>query len=537
MRIAVIGGAGVFGARLVRLLVWDGHEVLICGRRAAPVAALATEVGGRALVLDRAGDLAPLWAAVPQAVVDAAGPFHAYGDAYRLARAAVAARVHYLDFCDDAAFCAGISALDSAARAAGVFVLSGVSSVPALSSAAVGALAHGMSEIDTIDCAILPGNRAHRGRAVVESILAPAGLPLDVVIDGQRTRARSWSCPRRYVLGPGIERVGYRIEVPDQRLFPAAFGARTVEFRAGLELAVMNRGLGALSWLRGLLGFGMARWIVGLVRLGAAGLAPFGTDVGGMVVSVTGRAEGVWVRRRWRLVARRGQGPFVPAVAARAILRAPGGVAPGARAAVGVVTLADAEAAMADLAVTCAQDASEVRPLFLAVLGAAFADLPTEVQAAHDHAGPRRFAGRASVERGQRVMARLIGWAFRFPAATGDVAVEVLKVPVPGGEDWERRFGARRFRSALRRSPTGATERFGPFTFDLGLKVKDGALHFPVTGARCLGLPLPRWSWPRSVTREYADGGQFRFDVALHAPVGGLIVRYRGWLAAGGVGR
>ncbi|MFV0409912.1 MAG: hypothetical protein ACK5LJ_09515 [Paracoccus sp. (in: a-proteobacteria)] len=75
-------------------------------------------------------------------VVDAARPFHAYGDdPYRLARTAIAAGLHYLDLSDNAAFRAGITALDAQTRAAGCCVISGLSSVPALSSAAVRALA------------------------------------------------------------------------------------------------------------------------------------------------------------------------------------------------------------------------------------------------------------------------------------------------------------------------------------------------------------------------------------------------------------
>ena len=34
MKVAVIGGTGVFGERLVRLLVRDGHQVVLVGRGA-----------------------------------------------------------------------------------------------------------------------------------------------------------------------------------------------------------------------------------------------------------------------------------------------------------------------------------------------------------------------------------------------------------------------------------------------------------------------------------------------------------------------
>ena len=75
------------------------------------------------------------------------------------------------------------------------------------------------------------------------------------------------------------------------------------------------------------------------------------------------------------------------------------------------------------------------------------------------------------------------------------------------------------------------TERFGPFTFQLGLTVRDGALHYPVATGRIGPVPLPRWLLPGSDAREYAKDGTFRFDVRLLAPVTrALMVHYRGHL-------
>ena len=273
MKITVIGGYGVFGGRLVQLLCRDGHKVTVAGRDLARALRYASDWGARALALDRGGDLSPLIGA--EVVVDAAGPFHTYGDdPYRLARFCIDAGINYLDLSDNAAFCAGISALDAHARAAGVFALSGVSSVPALSSAAVTALAQDMDTIDTINSAILPGNRAPRGQSVVESILSQTGLSFRQTVDGQQASIRSWSAPRAFTLPSGEVRKAWVIEVPDQSLFPAHFNARTVSFRAGLELGVMNRGLAVLSWLCGRLRVGMPRWLVGLVMIGARLLAP-----------------------------------------------------------------------------------------------------------------------------------------------------------------------------------------------------------------------------------------------------------------------
>src|SRR5207248_3844574 len=113
------------------------------------------------------------------AVVDAAGPFQ--GATYRLARAAIAAGIHYLDLADARGFVAGFGALDAEARTAGIVALTGASSTPALSHAVLDRLTAGWRRIDHIEIAISPGNRASpRGLAVIRSILSYAGRPVPV---------------------------------------------------------------------------------------------------------------------------------------------------------------------------------------------------------------------------------------------------------------------------------------------------------------------------------------------------------------------
>lgn len=530
MKITVIGGYGVFGGRLVQLLRRDGHEVTVAGRDLARAQRFASAWGAQAMVLDRSADLSPLTGA--EVVVDAAGPFHAYGDdPYRLARFCIDAGINYLDLSDNAAFCAGISVLDANARKAGVFALSGVSSVPALSAAAATALAQDMETIDTISSAILPGNRAPRGRSVVDSILSQTGLMFDQTTDSQTTPVRSWSAPRTFTLPSGELRKGWLIEVPDQSLFPAHFKARSVQFRAGLELPVMNYGLAVLSRLRERLRFGMPRWLVALVMFGARLLAPFGTDRGGMVVAVIGRKDGAWQRAVWRLGVDQGEGPFIPAVPARALLRNPAQIALGARPALGDVTLPDAEAAMADLCVTTTRDTTQITPLFPATLGAPFATLAPEIRATHDTPAPRIWQGRASVTRGAGVLPRLAAFLFRFPQARDDTRVQVTKTPVNGTEVWQRRFGTATFQSTLRATPQGIAERFGALTFLLDLHVAEGRLHYPIQKGWCLGIPIPRFALPKSAASERVENGRFHFDVRLSMPVTGqLIVHYQGWL-------
>lgn len=349
-RVLIIGGAGVFGSRLARMLIKDGWHVTVTSRSVLRAQAFCAEFGGQPLALDRDGDLASTFADHDM-VVDAAGPFQDYGAApYRVAKAAIAAGVPCLDLSDDAHFTKGISSLDAQARARGIAVISGVSSVPALSSAAVTALAADLACVDHIESAILPGNRAPRGLSVMQAILGQVGAPLTLWRNGRWVEAPGWSNPRSYQLAPNLTRRAALIGAPDLLLFPDHYGAQTVEFRAGLELGLMQHSLAVLSWLRHRgLAPNPARFTRLLHRI-AGWLEPFGTDRGGMVVQVAGGGKS----RHWTLLAEAGDGPFIPAIPALITLGklAHGELAPGARPALDLFTLDEAETALSRLNVS-----------------------------------------------------------------------------------------------------------------------------------------------------------------------------------------
>jgi hypothetical protein len=515
-------------------LVQDGWEVIVAGRDPRQAAVHCAVHGGRPLMLDmRAADFAQQVAGVaPFAMVDAAGPFQAY-TGYAVAEAAIAAGAHYLDLSDDAGFTSEISALDTDAKAAGVVVLSGVSSVPALSSAAVVALSQGMTDIHGIESVILPGNRAPRGLSVIRAILAQAGQPFTIWREGAET-TKGWSRAMRISLTlPGQTlkaRAASLIGAPDLTLFGAHFKARNVTFRAGLELGVMHHGLTLVSLP---VRWGWVRSVEGLARplqLAANLLKPFGTDRGGMRVRVAGLGPNGPVIRDWTLIAGAGDGPHIPAIPARVMLARLGVAAPGARACLGAFPLAAAEAVMAGYRIDTGTTETSAPFLFAQVV-ADFAMLPTPLQDLHSVMTHRRWQGRACVTRGKGLLARAVARIMRFPPEAADVPVTVVMERKGQAEVWTRDFAGRRFRSRLRLRKGVMTERFGVLNFAIGLQVRDGGLVYPVTRGWCCGIPLPRWSLPRSDTIEGADGARATFDVALSLPLAGLVVRYQGWLA------
>jgi len=524
--IVVIGGTGAFGARLCDVLTRDGHRVTVATRTKPNDDRYAH------ILFDRDKDLDDLSGF--DVVVDAAGPFHAYGeDPYRIARAAIDNCAYYFDLSDNADFCEGISGLSNLAKEAGVAVVSGMSSVPAVSSAAVTALCCGQQPL-MISSAILPGNKAPRGRSVVESILNQVGLSYNETQGGTRRKVRSWSDPKTYELG-GITRQGWRIEVPDQRLFPTFFKCPTVTFRAGLELGVMRYGLGALAWLRGHLKFPMKGWMIDTVMFGARILSRFGTDKGGMVVEVTLPTDEDPQRfetKTWAMLATKGDGPYTPAIAVRAVCRDLSDLPLGAYPALGMVTLNTIETCFEDLNITTSITQKTAIPPFQTVLGDKFVTLDPVVQATHAAVTPRGYSGSATVMRGTGVIARVAALLFGFPPSGQGVSVTVRKEPIRNGECWVRTFGEATFKSHLTVRDGKMWERFGPMSFELDLMVNTARLEFPVKRGRICGIPIPRILLPISEAMEFSEGDRFHFDVQLKTPMGGLLIHYRGWLEA-----
>ncbi len=532
----MLGGYGVFGSRVAAGLVSSGWDVVVAGRSHAAAQAHCALHGGTPIALDRdAADFAAQVAALgPFAIVDAAGPFQAYGRPV-VVEAALACRAHLLDLSDDAAFTAGISAFDGRARAVEIVILSGVSTVPALSSAVVADLVQGMTDVHLIESIILPGNRAPRGLSVIKAILAQVGKPVAIWREGVAAVA-GWGAARRITLALGSRKLRARwaspIGAPDTLLFPAHFKARNVTFHAGLELSVMHLGLLAMGWLVRLKVMRNLVPLAGALQGAANLLKPFGSDQGGMRVRVLGETAAGPVARIWTLIATGGDGPQIPAMPARLVLQAlaDGRIAPGARAALAPFTRAEAEQMLQAHQIGAASVQTAAPFLFAQALGTAFADLPPPVQALHRVMDERRWRGAGRVTRGQGMLARLVAAVMRFPPAAEHVPVQVVMQRLGDSERWTRDFGGRRFHSVLRWQGGVMTERFGALRFAIGLQVRDGALHYPVTAGWAFGIRVPRALLPISAATETGADGRAQFDVALALPWVGPIVRYQGWL-------
>ncbi|MCD9030625.1 DUF4166 domain-containing protein [Luteimonas sp. Y-2-2-4F] len=169
--------------------------------------------------------------------------------------------------------------------------------------------------------------------------------------------------------------------------------------------------------------------------------------------------------------------------------------------------------------------------LFQQLLGARFYRLPASLRALHGIRGEGLYAGRATVVRGTRPLARLCARIAGLPPGMEDVPTTVAFVADARGETWRRDFGGKAMQSRLWRRGPWLCERLGPLQFRFALHARDDAIHWEVAAVRLLGvLPLPAALFSQVRCRERERAGRYEFRVEAAMPLIGPLVRYEGWL-------
>jgi len=532
--VLVFGGYGGFGGRAALLLAQAGYAVVVAGRSAAKARAFCDrrpELPLRPLALDRAEGLG---GERPWLAIDAAGPFQ--GSDYRVPEACIAAGCHYLDIADGRDFVCGIGDLDAPARAAGVTIISGASSLPALSAAVCDRLAQGLDRVSAIGAALSAGNRIAGGASVTRAILSYVGRPVRLWRGQAWRRAFGWQELGRidYALAGHrpLRRLVALCDVSDLALLPDRYPGRpAVRLRAGTELGVQNILLWLLSWpvrwgwLRS--GLVLTRPALWLQRL----MGRLGGDRSAMTIVLEGWQDETAARRTWTILAEQGDGPWIPAFAAVLLAgKLAQGLPPGARTAAGSLTLAEFESSFARFAIASGIEESRSEPLYARVMGQDFARLPPAVRALHLVNGDLAATGMAHVIRGTNVLGRLIGRVMGFPPAAAQVPVSVWMREEGGVETWRRDFGGICFESRLAQRGSLLIERFGAIRFAMVLKREPDGLSMPFRRWWIGPVPMPRCLLPRGVAREYEADGRFHFDVPIALPLIGLVIHYKGWL-------
>ncbi|MDB5539246.1 MAG: saccharopine dehydrogenase [Devosia sp.] len=543
--ILIVGGAGVFGSRLARLLARrQAFRVSLGGRTESRVLALQRELrlideqGEFGFVMidrDRIGAerLKEIACAV---VVDCSGPFQLSGT--HLIEAAIGARCHYVDIADSRAFVAGVPKFDSAARAVAISVISGASSTPALTHAVLDTITSAWLSVDSIDIAIVPGNRTPKGRSVIEGILSWVGQRVRVFRDAGWEQGRGWSGGRWVAIEGLPKRWAMLVDVPDLDLIPARFSPRVrAGFDAGMELPMLNWliGLAAAPVRWGLLK--SARTFAGLGTRIALSLDRFGTADGGMLVEAAGQdARGEPRVVRWSLRAAEGDGPYVPVAPAAAViemLTIGHGLRGGARSAAGVVTLEQIKPWFEGRAIETKLMAFRgEKPLYRRVMGDGFERLPEVTRRLHRGRPAVIAEGEAVVAPAENAIGRFIARRLGVPVVEGRVPVRVVIESREGREHWTRFFADKPMRSVMSVAPNGLIEEsFGPVAIRMRLVPRGDGLDMVRVSGRLWGVPLPGFLLPKIKAEERMDeGGRHRFDVEIGLPLLGRLVAYRGYL-------
>ena len=554
-KVLIVGGYGTFGTRLARLLLdVPGVNVVIGGRslhKAARCAQSLRNSSVSAVHFDRDADVAEQLKTIrPDIVIDASGPFQAYGESpYRVAIAALSNDADYIDLADSSDFVANIESLDRQATAAGRYAIAGASTCPALTMAVARNLIRDLQSVERIRAGIALSPRAQVGKSVVRAIATYAGKAATLIRNGRQQNVHTFTETCRFAIAPPGKRplpplTFSLIDVPDLVVLGTLpvpvretwFGVSTrpAMFHALLRLLSHAVKAGLLPGLK----------LLAPLMHKATNSLGWGEHRSGMFVEVRGTtANGVQCRRSWHLLAPGDDGPSVPTIAAAAIVaRHVAGAKPaaGARSAASEIEFADFAPFFDKLGIRYGErhDTLDARlPVFRSVLGSAWEQLPDTVRRLHATSVATEFHGTADITGASNLLAQLAGRIAGLPHPGKNVALRLRITPGHNVESWEREFAGRCFRSRLSsgsgRYASLLVEQIGPVRLAMAL-VPDGArLRYVPCRWSFLGIPMPRQLMPSGDIYETQRDGRFVFHVEIRVPVIGHLVTYRGSIKVG----
>jgi Saccharopine dehydrogenase NADP binding domain len=322
-RVLILGASGQFGTRLSRRLVHLSQlHLFLGGRNEQKLKNLRDElhairsdanihvVAGRI----KAPDLLE-WLSSHDInlVIHLAGPFQ--GQDYVIAKTCLQAGVPYIDMADGRKFVAKFSTLDAAAKEKRIALITGASTVPAISSAIVDALLENFSRLEAVDYGICAGAKSGLGPATLQAVLSYCGKPYRVLKNGEASTIFGLARVRHHDFpNPINRRHVVDCDIPDHDLFPARYATlRQMDFGSCLDVPGLARMLSLMS------GCVRAGWIKdwnGLSRI----VRPFmfatkflGSSNSGFFMRLEGRdEEGRREKITFEILARGGSGLEIP---------------------------------------------------------------------------------------------------------------------------------------------------------------------------------------------------------------------------------
>ncbi len=213
-KVVVLGGGGGIGSVAARALaaLEAFDEIVVADLRVDEAAKLATSLGGGRVTsaLVDVADPASIASALRGAsvVLNCVGPFYRFG--LPVLKAALEARVNYVDVCDDLAPTRAMLELDGAARDAGVSALVGMGNSPGLANVFVKLCAEMLlDQIEEVDIMHIHGGEPEEGPAVVKHRIHAMVNDVPLFIDGRFVSVRQLEeSGQAYVVESDFRNVG-----------------------------------------------------------------------------------------------------------------------------------------------------------------------------------------------------------------------------------------------------------------------------------------------------------------------------------------
>ena len=315
-KVLVIGGSGFYGRYLVNdFLQHTSADITIASRN--PMTSEWRDADRVHLTKCDIYDLTALEQLVRffDVVVHCGGPFQKLP--LNPVRAAIAARVNYVDISEDRVFHNEVTKMGRAIKESGITVLSGMSVAPAMEILFAGLMQNCFDSLISVRTFAAPDTHKHRGKAMFHTMLSGVGRSFFQPKNGVLRKVWGWTEPEWVEFPPPLgKRLTHLVlEMADLDLLPELYDVKTVEFKAGTEWTFLNRLLGLAAGIRKLTGYPKWENFTPIIRLFSWIVGRFGKDEGGVIFELGGISKGVFITHQVAVIARQ-DGGLIPSVLA-----------------------------------------------------------------------------------------------------------------------------------------------------------------------------------------------------------------------------
>ena len=172
--------------------------------------------------------------------------------------------------------------------------------------------------------------------------------------------------------------------------------------------------------------------------------------------------------------------------------------------------------------------------LLRSILGIGFDRMPEAVRRMHSIDKTQDARGISRVMGGTNLVSSIIRVVAMLPRPVQRAPIQIRFTRELDGEEWDRRFGNDRFRTAMKQEGRHLAERLAalPVTFVYQATADHRGFSLHVVQVRFLGIPLPRLLRPTLAARAGEWRGRYRFSTVVGFWFCGRVISYFGYLDA-----